>query len=116
MKTFYIVAAVILLGALSQPSMAQSRVIELGYEASPEQVRLPDHAAGELTYQRCATCTVVHLRANAATRYILGSDQVTLAEMASYLARNPGAILLVAQKKGTSELTRVVVHNATRAQ
>jgi hypothetical protein len=116
MKSFYIVAAVILLGALSQPSMAQSRVIELGYEASPEMIRLPDSATGELTYQRCATCGVIRLRASAATRYVLGSEQVTLAEFAKYLERNPNAILVVSQKKDTSELTRVVVHNATFAQ
>lgn len=116
MKSLYIIAAVILLGAFSQSAMAQVRVLELGHEASPDMVRLPDHAAGELTLQRCATCVVLHLRASAATRYLIDSEQVTLADLARYLDRNPTAQLVVMQTKNTSDLSRIVVHTASRAQ
>ena len=37
MKSFYIVAATLLLGVLSLPSTAQMRIVELGYETSPRQ-------------------------------------------------------------------------------
>lgn len=116
MKSLYIVTAVILLGALGSPAMAQTRVRELGYEVSTSMIRLPADAAGELTVQRCATCQVLRLRANPDTRYLIGGESVTLAEMTRYLAANPTASLVVMQLKGTSDLTRVVVHATYRAQ
>jgi len=115
MKSLYTIA-VILLGALSQPSMAESRALELGYEASPSTVRMPDSVTGELTMQACATCKVVRLRANAATRYVIGGLEVSLAEMTSYLKSNPKASLVVMQRKDTTELSRLVVHVAKPAQ
>ncbi len=116
MKSLYIVAAVILLGAFVAPSMAQSRVLELGHEASVSMIRMPISAAGELTLQRCATCKVLRLRASAATLYIIGGQAVTLAEMTQYLVRHPTANLVVMQLKNTSDLSRLVVHTANRAQ
>jgi len=116
MKSFYIVAATLLLGALSLPSMAQMRVVELGYEASPSNVRLPTSDTGELTLQGCTTCKVVRLRATAATRYVIGGAEVSLAEMTRYLDQNPEASLVVMQLKDTSNLSRLVVHVPKRVQ
>jgi hypothetical protein len=116
MKSLYIVAAVVLLGAFAPPSMAQMRILELGYEASPRALRLPTSESGELTMQVCATCKVVRLRATAATRYVIGGEHVTLAEMTSYLQRNPEASLVVMQLKDTPDLSRLVVHVPKRAQ
>jgi hypothetical protein len=116
MKSLHIVAAVILLGALAAPSMAQSRVLELGHEASASTIRLPERADGELTLQRCATCQVLRLRAGASTRYVIGGQIVTLVEMTQYLARHPKANLVVMQLKNTSDLSRLVVHATNRAQ
>ena len=115
MKSLYIVAAVIALGAFAPPSMAQMRMVELSYEASPGDLRLPTSATGELTMQVCPTCKIVRLRATAATRYVIGGELVTLAEMTSYLQRNPDASLVVMQLKDTSDLSRLVVHT-DRAQ
>jgi hypothetical protein len=116
MKSLYIVAAVIVLGALAPPSMAQMRLVEFSYEASARDLRLPTSATGELTMQGCPTCKVVRLRATAATRYVIGAERVTLAEMTSYLQRNPDANLVVMQLKDTSDLSRLVVHTTGRAQ
>ncbi len=116
MKSLYIVAAVILLGAFAAPSMAQSRVLELGHEASPSMIRMPDSATSELTLQRCETCQVLRLRASASTRYVIGNDFVTLAEMTQYLVSHPSANLVVMQLKNTSDLSRIVVHTANLAQ
>jgi hypothetical protein len=116
MKSLYILAAVILLGAFAPRSMAQMRVVELAYEASPSALRLPTSATGELTMQACATCKVLRLRATDATRYVIGGEQVTLAEMTGYLKRNPDASLVVMQLKDTTDLSRLVVHVPKRAQ
>ena len=118
MKSLYIIAAVILLGALAPASMAQVRSLEYGFEASPRKVTLPESAGGELAFQNCATCKVLRLRVTDATRFEIGGQPVSLAEMTTYLRRNPDASLVVMQRKGAPELSRLVVHltPAQRAQ
>jgi len=116
MKSFYIVAATLLLGALSLTSTAQMRIVELGYETSPGNVRLPTSDTGELTMQNCATCKVVRLRVSADTRFVIGDGQVSLTEMTRYLAQHPEASLVVMQLKDTSNLSRLVVHVPKRVQ
>lgn len=116
MKSLYTIAAVLLLGVLSPPSMGQARLLELGYETSPRSVRLPESATGELTMQSCATCKVLRLRATAATRYVIGGQPVTLVEMTEYLRDHQDANLVVMQRKDTTELSRLVVHVLTPAK
>jgi len=116
MKSLYTIAAVLLLGVLSPPSMGQTRALELGYETSPRSVRLPESATGELTMQACATCKVLRLRATAATRYVIGGQPVTLADMTQYLRGHQDANLVVMQRKDTTELSRLVVHVLTPAK
>jgi hypothetical protein len=90
MKSLYIIAAALLLSAVSPASLAQSRVIELSYEISPSLVRMPDSDNGELTAQSCATCKVLRLRASPDTRYTIGNQLVTRAEMTKVPGRQPG--------------------------
>jgi hypothetical protein len=108
MKSFYTVAAAVLLGALSLATNAGPRVVELTYEAAPSMIRMPESNLGELTLQSCDTCKATRLRANASTRYFLGDDEVSLAEMTQYLARNPNLNMAVMRLKDTSVLSRVV--------
>ena len=115
MKGLYTVAALVLLSAMSPLSMA-GKTIELGWEASPSKVRLPDSVTGELTLQGCPTCKTLRLRASAATRYVIAGREVSLADMKSYLERNPEASLVIMQLKDTQELSRLVVHVPGRAQ
>jgi len=116
MKSLYIVAAALLLAALSPASMAQVKVLELGYEATSTDVRMPTSETGELTLQGCATCKVLRLRATAETRYVIGGVHVSLAEMTRYLVEHKDASLAVMQLKDTSNLSRLVVHLPKRAQ
>jgi hypothetical protein len=109
MKFAQLAAALLVAGALNQPVMAQARVLELGHEASPGMVRMPDSSTGELTLQTCVTCKVLRLRANEQTRYVIQGTQVSLAEFARYLESNPTAQLVVMQFKDTTTLSRVVV-------
>lgn len=112
MKSLYIVAAIIVLGAFAPHAMAQSRVVEQTHEGSASMVRMPTSETGELTMQGCATCKVLRLRASAATRYVIGGQQVTLVEMTRFLQRNPDASLVVMQLTNSSDLSRLVVHAA----
>ena len=115
MKSLYTIAAVVLLGALAPPSLAQ-KAFEFGYETSPREVRVPESATGELTMQACATCKVLRLRATAATRYEIGGKPVSLAEMTQYLRGHQDASLVVMQRAGALELSRLVVHVLTPTQ
>jgi hypothetical protein len=116
MKSLYIVAATLLLGIAAPIAMARPRVSELGYEASSSMVRLPASETGELTMQACDTCKVRRLRATPSTRYVIGKQPVTLAQLTNYLNRNPDSGMLVVQRNGTAELARVVVEVPMLAQ
>jgi hypothetical protein len=109
MKSFYIIVALLVMGAIAPAATAKSRVRELGHEASPSMIRLPASENGELTMQACDTCKVRRLRASPATVYEIGDQPVTLAELTTYLAKNPKSGLLVVQRNGTSELVRIEV-------
>jgi hypothetical protein len=116
MKRLYIIAALLLSSTLSLPSMASAKVLELGHEASLQMVRMPDSVTGELTLQTCPTCQALRLRADDRTRYQIGKQHVSLVEMKEYLAKNPATYLVVMQRKGTNELSRIVVSAPAFAQ
>ncbi len=109
MKVLHIVVAAALLSFCSMASVARSQVLELSHEASADSLRLPVSVDGELSVQGCATCKVLRLRASAATRYTLGKQDVTLTEFAKYIERHPTVVLSVMHRKGSLELTRIVI-------
>src|SRR5690242_13032717 len=47
------------------PAGAAVKLLELGHEADPRMIRMPDRENGELSLQTCATCKVLRLRATA---------------------------------------------------
>ena len=102
------IAAIVMLGAASPGAFAQARVSELGHEAVPSMVSLPRAADGELALQICATCKVLRLRVNQTTRYMIGKEQVSLAEMAKYLDAHPMVPLVVVQPRNELVLSRLV--------
>jgi hypothetical protein len=110
MKISLLAAALLLLGAASAPALAQmSTSLERGHEAAPFMIRMPSSATGELTLQICDTCQVLRLRASAATRYFIGEEQVTLADITAYFTQNPVAPTVVVQQKDQPILRRVTV-------
>ncbi len=116
MKRLQILVAAALFLAGAQAAVAQSRVLEMGFEATASDVRLPTSNTGELTVQGCPTCKPIRLRATAATRYEIGDQPVTLAELTKYLDANQDAGVSVMQRKGTLELSRLVVWQPKRAK
>jgi len=116
MKLLHFFAALLLTSALSLPSFAGGKVIELGHEASMGTVRLPDSENGELTLEKCATCPLLRLRASAETRYQIGQRLVSLSELKQFLATNTPSSVVVMQYKDTNQLSRVVFHLAGLAR
>jgi len=109
MKISSIAVVICLLLAMTQAAIAKPRMKELGYEAAASMVRLPESVDGELTFQGCDTCKVLRLRATPNTRYVIGEERVSLAELTKYIAQNPNTGMLVAQLNGTNELSRIQV-------
>ena len=112
MRLNTLVLALVLSGGAMLPAGATVKVLELGHEADPRMIRMPDRDNGELSLQICATCKVLRLRATAETVYVIGGQQVTLKDMSKYLQNNPEANVVVMQRKDTATLTRVIVHVA----
>lgn len=111
MKNASIATTVLAMLALAQAvSAAPPRQKELGYEAAASMVRLPASENGELTYQGCDTCKVLRLRATPNTRYIIGTERVTLAELTRYIEQHSNTGMLVAQLNGTNDLARIQVY------
>lgn len=104
----FLLALVLSVGAML-PAGAAVKVLELGHEADPSMIRMPDRENGELTLQICSTCKALRMRASVRTAYLIGDAPVTLKEMTKYLQGNPDANVVVMQRKDTGELTRVVV-------
>jgi len=105
-----LVLALVLSGSAVLPAGAAVKVIELGHEAEPKMIRMPERENGELTLQTCAKCQVLRLRASVETIYLIGAQPVTLKDMSKYLQSNPDANVVVMQRKNTAELSRVIVH------
>lgn len=116
MKSLYVIAALLLSSALSVPSMGAIKVRELSYETSPAMVTLPTAVNGELALQTCATCRALRLRASDETRYQINRRSVTLAEMKQFIARHNPNNMVVMQRKGTNELSRIVISAPELAQ
>jgi len=104
----FVLALALSAGAML-PATAAVKVLELGHEADPHMIRMPDRENGELTLQTCPTCNVLRLRASARTVYLIGDSPVTLKDMTKYLQSNPDANVVVMQLKDTTELSRVLV-------
>jgi hypothetical protein len=116
MKNLYITAVLLLSGVLSLPSMASSKVLELGHEASTAMVELPTSENGELLLRTCTACTALRLRASADTRYQVGRQLLSLADFRKYLKANPNSGLVVMQFRGSNSLSRVLVQSPGLAQ
>jgi hypothetical protein len=114
MKLFRIAA--LMFFAAATPALAQVRVATLAHEASSAMIRLPDFETDELTLQICVTCKVLRLRASAATSYLVGDEEVTLASIKKYLAEHPDAPVVVSQPLNELTLWRVRVSATTPAR
>jgi hypothetical protein len=110
MKFSRIAAALVFLGFISSPSLAQLVLsLEQGHEAAPFMIRMPTSSQGELTLQICDKCKVLRLRATPETRYLIGAEAVSRADMTKYMAAHPSAPTVVVQRHNSPILNRVSI-------
>jgi DNA replicative helicase MCM subunit Mcm2 (Cdc46/Mcm family) len=70
-------------------------MLEGAIETYSNQITLPGSAGGSVTVSRCDGCKGRSLYINAGTKFFIGSKEVTLREMSTYLRsgqRQPTAI------------------------
>jgi hypothetical protein len=86
--------------------------LERSFETSSAYVLLPATETGTLTVNSCAGCRAVTLSVNAKTRYLLGSQDLRLAEFKSRLAGAPSVSMTVFADLKQPVALRVVAHVA----
>jgi hypothetical protein len=69
--------------------------LERGIETASDLVLLPGSESGTLTVNQCAGCRAITLTVNAQTRYFLGAQQMTLAQLKSRLAGGRSISMMV---------------------
>ena len=84
-------------------------VLEASVESSTDWVILPSSLPGRIQAQACSTCAVKQLPIDAATRFNLGGQQVSLQQMAAYCSRTPGKSLTVHYRLSDSVVCLVSV-------
>ncbi len=109
MKTIHAFVAIIALFVLASPAEARMRVVEQGYEASPQLIVLPSAPGGTMTLKVCATCAPKTLSTTSATRFQLWNEDMPLSAFAQLLRDNPTINLTVMTDARTGVVTRIQV-------
>lgn len=105
--------ALIVLGALGVFNAAQAQSIapfktrNEALETDTRSVTLPSATDSMMTVATCRSCPVKSLRATAKSAYYLRDQQVTLAQLRSAVAANPGAFLTVIYAVKTGDLVSI---------
>lgn len=88
-----------------EPALAV-RVLELverSYELRLADVTLPRSAVGSVTFKVCPECTIESVPVTTGTRYFIGKQEATLAELTEQTR-------LASQRSGTGEPGILMVH------
>ncbi len=109
MKTIHAFVAIIALFIVALPAEAKMRVVEQGYEATPQQIVLPSAPGGTMTLKECATCAPRTLTTTTATRFQLWNQDMPLSEFTQLLRDNPTINLTVMTDARTGVVTRIQV-------
>lgn len=101
--------AIVLTGATA-PAWGQATMesLEDAFEASTLNVRLPDSVPSKWTFRPCATCAQVTVDVDANSAFFIGREQVSLAVLHKYAARDTSRIDIFAEPK-SKRLTRVIL-------
>jgi hypothetical protein len=84
-------------------------VLETAVESSTDQVVFPASLPGRIQAQACSTCAVKQLPMDAATRFNLGGQNVSLQQMAAYCSTTAGKPLTIHYRLSDSVVSLVSV-------
>jgi hypothetical protein len=100
---------VLIAAALSGPAHAELRAKEQAIEATTRSISLPASEQGVIVAKPCPTCALAVLRMTAATRLLVGKDQVSLAELQKFISTGGERHMVVMWDPRTRTITRIVV-------
>jgi hypothetical protein len=100
-------ACALLVAANAQAQGVRSRPITGGLESSTAYVNLPAQPAGSLTAKECRDCPSLRLEFDAATRFYIGKQPVSYAQLRTAAANGRDIRLDVSYRLGTRTLTRL---------
>lgn len=104
--TLWLAAIGAMLVTTGASAQARTRGITGGLETSTEFVSLPANAGGSLTVKECGNCPSLRLEFRADTRYFIGDEPVSYAELRQAASKGVRG-LLVSYRLGTRNLTRL---------
>jgi len=102
-----VIAALALLPVGS--ALAQLRVVEQAVEATAARIVLPSGVGSTLVVTRCVGCKPESFPATSRTRYLVGKDTTSLAELRRFFLDQPDAFVTVMFDSETRDLTRVIM-------
>ena len=102
-----IAACASLIVASADAQVVRSRPVTGGLEASTAYVSLPAQPSGSLNAKECRDCSSLRLEFDASTRYYIGKQPVSYAQLREAASKSPDTRLDVSYRLGTRTLTRL---------
>jgi len=96
-------------GAAELAKLPPGTELEGSVESSTDQVLFPSSLLGKIQAQACSTCAVKLLPVDAATRFNLGGQQVSMQQMAAYCSKTSGKSLTIHYRLSDSVVSLVSV-------
>jgi len=102
----------LLIGAalLNGSAFAEKAAPQSAIEASTANVTLPRTDGGSLLARGCVGCQAVALQLDASSRFFVGKQEVSLAELNTFLADGVTRGLTIMYDQKAHTITRIVIH------
>jgi hypothetical protein len=91
------------------PQAHALKSLEDGIESTSRLTQLPSVVQGAVVARSCATCPVVTYRLSAESRFFVGAEQVSLADLRTFFTGRDTFNLIIAVNPGSQNVTRIVV-------
>jgi hypothetical protein len=111
----WIAAAIGVLATAAASAQGPLKTVEECLESGTDLVTLPGVAGGSILARECRGCTSVRLEFDGRTRYFIGKEQVSYAQLREAAARE-GLRLYVFYQPDTRTLTRLRLVAAAASQ
>jgi len=106
MKSAFI-ASIAILALAALPTAANAAPYESGEELLPSQITLPSVADGTVAVQICSACKRWTYTLNTATRFYVADREVSYAELKSFIASKPNAVVHLVTLVNKTNVTRL---------
>lgn len=103
-----LIATLALCGAAPAAWGQAEKILYTGIESSTATLTVPSSASGTWSITPCSGCSMLHLKLDETTRFVVGRDQVSLATLRKYAARGANQLDVFYETK-SQRVTRLVL-------